>query len=297
MICELAPAKVNLTLEVLDKRNDGYHEIESLMQTIDICDVLTLWDNEWVQVIPEYCNLPSHDSLSGNGYSKFLFDNLVYKAALLLKQETGYGGGALIQLKKNIPSSAGLGGGSSDAAATLKGLNKLWGLGLSKEDLAEIGSRIGSDVPYFIYGGTCLVKGRGEKVKPLENLNTKWLVVIPLPICIREKTSKLYSYIKPAHYSRGKVTGTLIKELKNGSGTNGFRENLFNVFEIVYNDCFNEFNEWIGELENMGITPLHLAGSGPAVYYISESREKVRKVIESLTGKENLSKYLARTVP
>ncbi len=297
MICELAPAKINLTLEVLNKRKDGYHEIQSLMQTIDICDVLTFWENDWVQIIPEFCNLPSHDNLPGNGDSGFLFNNLVYQAALLLKQKTDYQGGVLIQLRKNIPSSAGLGGGSSDAAAALRGLNKLWKLGLDKEELAEIGSRIGSDVPYFIYGGTCLVRGRGEKVIPVENINTKWLVVIPLPISIKEKTAKLYSYITPSHYSKGMVTTNLLDKIKSNNNGNRFREDLFNVFEVVYNKCFNEFRKWVSELEGMGISPLHLAGSGPAIYYISESKDKVRKVIESLKEKENLCKYLARTVP
>ena len=124
------------------------------MQTVDLCDVLTFWDNEWIHIVPEYHRLPNTDSLARVDHSNYLRKNLVYIAANLLKKETGYQGGALIQLKKNIPSAAGLGGGSSDAAAALKGLNRLWKLGLSNDELIDIGSKIGSDIAFFIHGGT-----------------------------------------------------------------------------------------------------------------------------------------------
>ena len=132
MICEIAPAKINLTLEILGKREDGYHDIRSVMQTIDLCDVLTFWDNKWIHIVPEYGSLPGQDTLPV-WTGKIIWEKTWYTGQQgLLKKETGYQGGALIQLKKNIPSSAGLGGGSSDAAAALKGLNRLWQLGLSE---------------------------------------------------------------------------------------------------------------------------------------------------------------------
>lgn len=309
MICEVAPAKINLTLEVIKKRIDGYHEIKSVMQTIDLCDVLTFWKNPWIQIIPEYCNLPSGDSLSRLDGSNYIFDNLVYKAASILKQETGYSGGALIQLKKNIPSSAGLGGGSSDAASTLKGLNRLWGLKLSKKKLAEIGAKVGSDVPYFIYGGTCLIGGRGELVKPVNLLSTKWLVIILLPIEISQKTARIYSHVNPSHYTDGKLTRFLVESLDNGiedsndNGKNGknyngkpFYKYLYNTFEMVYSMVFNDFDNWINRLRKISKCPLHLAGSGPAVYYITDSEVEVRNLVENLEKSFNLKKYIARTV-
>jgi len=295
MICEIAPAKINLTLEVLGKRNDGYHDIESVMQTIDICDVLTFWENDWIKVIPEYSGLPSRDNLLGEDKSNYLFDNLVYKAAVLLKEEAGYSGGALVQLRKTIPSSAGLGGGSSDAAATLKGLNKLWKLGLGEDELAQLGARIGSDVPYFIYGGTCLVRGRGEKVKKIPKIPTRWLVIILLPIQIARKTARLYSYINPSYYSGGISTSRLMESLGNG-GSNGFDACLFNVFEKVYGQSFGQFREWMGKLKKIGISPVHLAGSGPAVYYMAGSRQQVKETIH-LLDQTGLMGYVARTVP
>lgn len=277
------------------------------MQTIDLCDVLTFWENPWIQIIPEYCNLPSEDSLARSD-NNYLFDNLVYKAASILKEETGYSGGALIQLRKIIPSASGLGGGSSDAAATLKGLNRLWSLGLSREELARIGAKVGSDVPFFIYGGTCLVKGRGETVTPIRSLSQKWLIIILLPFKISQKTAKLYSYIKPSHYSSGKFTEFLVNsinendmsgddESNNGSGGNTFYDYLFNSFEMVYSKVFKSFDEWIDQFKRLNIYPLHLAGSGPAVYYISDSESEVKRMIGELDKITNLRKYIARTVP
>jgi len=309
MICEIAPAKINLTLEIINKRTDGYHELNSIMQTIDLCDLLTFWENDWIQVIPEYFNLPSDDNLSEFDGNNYLNNNLVYRAASLLKEETGYGSGALIQLRKNIPSAAGLGGGSSDAAATLRGLNKLWKLGLSRDELSKIGSKIGSDVSYFIYGGTCFVKGKGEIVIPLKALPTKWLIVILIPLNIRQKTEKLYSFINPSHYSNGDSTRFILEKIDDwGNNNNNNRagssprmninDYLVNVFEIVYNNKIREFEEWQKYFERMKINPLHLAGSGPAVYYISDSEVDVKRIVDNNLAKfNNLRKYIARTVP
>lgn len=308
MICEVAPAKINLTLEILGKRNDGYHELRSIMQTIDICDVLTFWENEWIHIVPEYQRLPSKDSLSELDHSNYLGKNLVYRAANLLKEETGYKGGALIQLKKNIPSAAGLGGGSSDAAAALKGLNHLWKLGLSDDELIGIGAKIGSDVAFFIHGGTCLIEGRGEKVIPVKPLPTKWLLILLIPVAIKEKTKTLYSLIDSSHYSDGSQTGHLLEKIEGfykGGNSNRNKnrecciiENLFNTFEIVYNNGHEQFGRWKKYADCLNIGPLHLAGSGPAVYYLSDDKDELINIADQKnTGNDEIKKYIARTVP
>ncbi|MDD3520618.1 MAG: 4-(cytidine 5'-diphospho)-2-C-methyl-D-erythritol kinase, partial [Actinomycetota bacterium] len=215
MKSEIAPAKINLTLEISGKRDDGYHDIFSLMQTIDLCDYLTFHKNPWLQIIPEYHNLPATDSLPGFDRNNYLVKNLVYKAAETLKNHTNYKSGAVIELKKSIPSSAGLGGGSSDAAAALRGLNRLWNLKLGDRELAEIGLKVGSDVPYFIYGGTCIVSGRGEHIKRIKPMPPKWILVILLPFDFKEKTRKLYSYVNSKNYTSGSVTNTLEKKIKD----------------------------------------------------------------------------------
>jgi 4-diphosphocytidyl-2-C-methyl-D-erythritol kinase len=310
MISEIAPAKINLTLEIINKRDDGFHEINSVMQTIDLCDLLTFHENSWIQLIPEYHNLPNMDSLTLNNDNNYLIQNLVYRSAEILKKETGYKAGAVIQLKKNIPSAAGLGGGSSDAAATLRGLNRLWKLNLSDEELAEIGAQVGSDVPFFIYGGTCYVTGRGEVVKKISAIKNKWLIIMLLPFYIEGKTAKLYSLIKPKNYSDGVCSKNLIDYIyNNGSNGNSKREVakineadrslhfLFNSFEQVYNELFIDYPSWLEKFKDIDIYPIHLAGSGPAVFYICDSETEILGLVKKLSSLNEIKYYIARTVP
>ncbi|MCD4670882.1 MAG: 4-(cytidine 5'-diphospho)-2-C-methyl-D-erythritol kinase [Actinomycetia bacterium] len=303
MICEVAPAKINLTLEILGKREDGYHDINSVMQTIDLCDILTFWKNEWLHVVPEYGSLPGNDTLSTLDGCNYLGENLVYRAAKILKDETGYSGGALIQLRKSIPSAAGLGGGSSDAAAALKGLNRLWKLGLSTDELIEIGAKIGSDIAFFIHGGTCLIEGRGEIVRPVKPLPAKWFLILLIPMILRDKTKRLYSYIDSSNYSEGKKTADLLEKIKDHYGNkdnpgHGIKSSLFNVFERVYDNGCEEFRQWKEYTDRLDLEPLHLAGSGPAVYYISDDEKELLDLANHrLSGQKEIKKYIARAVP
>lgn len=294
---EIAPAKINLTLEILGKREDGYHEINSLMQTIDLCDYLTFHKNPWLQIIPEYHNLPVSDNLPGFDRNNYLVKNLVYKAAETLKKYTNYKKGAVIELKKNIPSSAGLGGGSSDAAAALRGLNRLWNLRLSNKELAEIGLMVGSDVPYFIYGGTCIISGRGENIKRIKPISPKWILVILLPLNFKEKTKKLYSYVNSKNYSTGDITKKLVKKIKSAEYQNNIRQDLFNAFEDIYLSYFEEYKIWIKKFYELEIEKVHLAGSGPCVFYISSDEADVLEAAEKISNITNLQLYIARTVP
>ena len=151
MLTVYAPAKINLVLEVLGKDND-YHRISSIVQSIDLCDVLNVQLDEEIGF---ECDEPSLKR-----------DNLVTRAATLLKESTKCSLGARIELRKHIPWGVGLGGGSSDAAATLLALNELWGLGLPLSELVHLASKLGSDVPFFIHKGTALVEGKGRKGNP-----------------------------------------------------------------------------------------------------------------------------------
>lgn len=139
-IIEKAPAKINLSLDVLHKRDDGYHEMEMVMTSIDLADRLTLNLLDENRIVIE----------SNNGFLPLDERNIVYRSVLMLQKEFDVQQGVHVYIEKNIPIAAGLGGGSSDAAATLRGLNRLWNLGLSMDELAELGARIGSDVP-FVY--------------------------------------------------------------------------------------------------------------------------------------------------
>jgi 4-diphosphocytidyl-2-C-methyl-D-erythritol kinase len=161
------PAKVNLFLGVLGKRPDGYHEILSVMQMIDLWDDVTLKRGEGLQV-----------TCSGEGAPEGP-ENLAYKAAQLMREVSGRTEGVHLALQKGIPVAAGLGGGSSDAAAVLYGLNRLWGLGYPRPQLMEIGGRLGSDVPFFLSeGSVALAWGRGDRIIPLTSLEEPWLVLV-----------------------------------------------------------------------------------------------------------------------
>ena len=164
-----APAKLNLTLEILGRRKDGYHNIASVMQTVGLQDTLHFAPRAGDEIVVE-CDTPD---LAENPAR-----NLVWRAARLVQQARSVAAGATIRLDKAIPLAAGLGGGSSDAAATLRGLSRLWDLALSEAELQNLASLLGSDVAFFLRGGTALAEGRGEGITPLRPLTTGWFVLV-----------------------------------------------------------------------------------------------------------------------
>ena len=254
-----AHAKVNLTLEVLRRREDGYHEIVSIIQTIDLHDTLTLEPDDRITL---ECDLPRLVSS----------DNLVLKAAHLLKNTAGYGKGARISLVKGIPVSAGLGGGSSDAAAALKGLNRLWDLGLSVEELMPLAAQLGSDVPFFLHGGTAMVQGRGERVRPLPPADLERLVVLVPEIELPDKTSFVYSRLSPTSYSAGYLTRKLEARIRGGGDVPP--QFLFNAFDDISREIFPSLDSYWEKFFALGAREIHLAGSGPALFAPVSRREQ-----------------------
>ena len=268
MLKYLAPAKVNLVLEVLGKRDDGYHEIRSLVQTISLCDVISF---ELADVISLECSEPSLQSS----------DNLVVQAAELLKKVRDFQKGVKIKLEKRIPWGAGLGGGSSDGAATLLALNRLWKLKLKTSDLIELGARLGSDVPFFIHGGAALIEGRGEKVTPLGVSVPRWFVLLipPLPK-ISNKTQQLYSRLETRHFTNGQLVG---RAVKIWSKDKQIASNLFfNVFDKVAFDAFPGLKAYWGRFAEVGAKDIHLAGSGPALFAAADSEAKAEELYRRL---------------
>ena len=169
---------------MLGRREDGYHEIRSVMQTIDLCDELRA--ERAVESI--------YETLDGKALAS---DDLIVRAAKALEERVGGALPALIRVEKRIPVASGLGGGSSDAAATLRLLNELHGIGLSNEELAVVGAEVGSDVPFFLYGGTALVEGRGERVSALPDVEGAWLTIVVPEMEIAEKTTRMYATLWP----------------------------------------------------------------------------------------------------
>ena len=183
MLCLAAYAKINWTLDILGTRPDGYHLMDMLMQTVSLCDLLWMEEAEdlTLEAVPggteRAARSKTNDGLSSAGV-RYYESNLVYRAALLLRERCGVRRGARIQLEKRIPSGAGMGGGSADCAAALKGLNALWGLGLSRAELLSLGLKLGADVPFLITGGLARVGGIGERIQPLLPAPQVWLVLV-----------------------------------------------------------------------------------------------------------------------
>ena len=281
MLTVSAPAKVNLVLEVLGKRNDGYHEIRSLIQTIDLCDTLSF---EADSAISLDCTEPV---LQGS-------DNLVIRAAELLKETGGCRQGARIKLVKQIPSSAGLGGGSSDAAATLLALNSFWKLEFKTSDLISLAARLGSDVPFYIHGGMALVKGRGEKVIPLPTPLSNWFVLLlPSLSEMPQKTKQLYARLNDQHFTEGEF---ISKAMQSWLGNSEISSSLlFNVFDSIAFDTFPELEEYWKRFEQAGASDIHLAGSGPALFTVVDSQNSAEGLYKCLCS-QNLKAYYASAI-
>lgn len=263
-----APAKLNLTLEVLGRRSDGYHDISSIVQTISLCDYLTL---EGSREMAFHCDQP--------GWR--LDMSLVPRAANLLREGAGYAGGAVVHLAKRIPLKSGLGGDSSDAAACLRGLNRLWRLGIPPGELVHLASRLGSDVPFFIFGGTAMVQGRGELVSPLPPLGRMWVVLLSPPVSRPEsKTATLYSRLREEHFTDGRRADAVVTLLTQGESIG--QENLFNVFESVAYDVFAGLDRYRAAFLEAGAASVHLAGSGPALFSLHQEKAGAGRVYDSL---------------
>lgn len=268
MLTLYAPAKINLLLEVLGKRGDGYHEIMSIMQTVNLCDRL-------------HFDLASDIELSCTVREMKTSDNLILKAAEAVKMRSGYTGGARITLEKVIPWEAGLGGGSSDAAATLLGLNRLWSLGMRKEELVETAATIGSDVPFFLYAGTCEVSGRGEKINMLPDARGIWYVLLkPSLLEGGGKTGRLYGLLAGHHYSDGRYCRTAVDGfLASGKIA---AKSLYNTFDAVALEAYAGLEQYWKIFEKAGAQHIHLAGSGPVMFTLTYDEGFARSVYNKL---------------
>ncbi len=281
MLKYLAPAKINLVLEVLGKRDDGYHEIRSLVQAIGLCDTVTF---DLADSISLKCSEPSLETP----------DNLVIRAAELLRQVSGCQKGAHIKLEKRIPWGAGLGGGSSDAAATLLALNTLWGLKLTTSELINLAAKLGSDVPFFIHRGAALVEGRGEKVKPVYVSARSWFVLlIPDLPKIPDKTRRLYGGLDKQHFTDGHYVEAALKCWSKDISV--APDLLFNVFDKVALEVFPGLQAYWKRFEDAGARDVHLAGAGPALFATVDS-ESGAKEIQRRLRQQKLEVYVVSTI-
>ncbi len=248
-----APAKINLTLDVLGKRTDGYHTLASVMQTIAIADTVALWPAPEGEVTLD-CDLADLCSP----------DNLALRAALDLRAATGTTRGVRIELAKRIPMQGGLGGGSSDGATVLLALNTWWGLGLAEADLIALAAPLGSDVPFFIIGGTAQITGRGEVVTKLPDLVPLWLVVAKPPVNV--STPAVFRALPPADYSDGTATAALVGDIRAGTPPPLTDASLHNALERGVLRDYPAVAATRAALLAAGAPCVRMSGSGPTLY-------------------------------
>jgi len=270
-----APAKINLSLEVLGRRNDEFHEIKTVLQRIDLSDNIEFELHP--NLIVECDNLNISDDI-----------NLVKRVADKLLEHTQCGRGAYIRLEKHIPVGFGLGGGSSDAAVTLKALNELWGLELSSERLEDIGASVGSDIPALLREATVLGEGRGELISEIRGLDGTPIILIFPKSTIENKTKQMYGNIRPHHYTDGTVTDRLINNLHNKMIV---ETDMFNVFETVAFEIFEELQTLKTSVETDTGLSLHLCGAGPGMFAIDREPSRypeVREICSLFEAEANL---------
>ncbi|MCQ2500697.1 MAG: 4-(cytidine 5'-diphospho)-2-C-methyl-D-erythritol kinase [Lachnospiraceae bacterium] len=277
-----AMAKINLGLDVLRKRPDGYHEVKMIMQSIDLHDDLELEETE-EEGIHLTCSV---EELPADG------SNLIWKAAELLMKEKEVKNGVKIHLTKRIPMAAGMAGGSADAAATMLAVNELFSLGFTKKELMERAVRIGADVPYCIMGGTALSEGIGEILSPLPDMPDCWILIAKPDIDV--PTAFVYKNLRAAELTWHPDIDGMMQALKDGS-LEGITERLGNVLETVTIPAHPVIREIKELMLQSGAMNALMSGSGPTVFGIFNAYEKaeaarVRMEASRLAGRVCLTR-------
>lgn len=263
-----APAKINLFLEILGKRPDGYHEIETVMQGIGLCDYLYLENHN--KDIEFTCSNPKL-SLGE--------DNLVLKAVRLFQKESGVFRGVRIHLDKKIPVGAGLGGGSSDAAAALFGLNKLWQVGYDEKKLMTLAAKLGSDTPFFVSGNTAICRGRGEEVTPYP-LPVKYTYIIIYPR-FEVSTATVYKNFKIVLTKNLKDVNFLLQSLSSGSPEK-LGTCLYNRLEEIVFRLYPDIERIKKTLAKFDFCGILLSGSGSALYGLCKGERDSKEIEQQI---------------
>ena len=272
-ITRKAYAKINIGLDVLRRREDGYHELKMIMQTVDICDDLSFERTAQPGIVIR----TDHEELPVDG------NNLIYKAADLLFQEKGITEGVKITLTKRIPIAAGLAGGSSDAAATMRGLNELFRMGYSIQELQRLGVKLGADIPYCLVGGTMLSEGIGEILTPLPTPPDCFLVVAKPDINV--STGFVYGNLHADSLTYHPDIDGMIAALHAGS-LSGITDRLGNVLETVTVKAYPVIEELKELLRSMGAVNALMSGSGPTVFGIFKERETAETAARAVEDRQ-----------
>lgn len=270
-----AYAKINLGLDVLRKREDGYHEVKMIMQTVDLYDKLMLEkiDENRIELSTNIESLEADER------------NLVYRAIKLIKDRYNLENGVIARLEKNIPIAAGMAGGSTDCAAALKGMNKLFDLHISDEELMKLGKTLGADVPYCIMGGTALAEGIGEKLTPLNRITGDYVVIAKPKIGV--STKYVYENLDLSDNAKHPNINRMIGYIEEMD-----KENLFNcignILETVTEKKYNVISEIKEFLKDKGAVNSLMSGSGPTVFAIFNSKKTAQLACDAIQKEYDL---------
>ena len=278
---EKAYAKVNITLDVVGKREDGYHLLKMIMQNIDIYDVITIEKIE--SGIEITCNKP---------YVPTDERNLAYKAAKLFKDTFNITSGVSINIKKNIPVAAGLAGGSTDCAAVLKIMNKLFQVNADNEKLMELGVKLGADVPYCIDGGTALCEGIGEVLTTLKPFKNHIIVLVKPPFGV--STKEVYKSFDLGRVKNHPETDKVIAYM-NEDNLYEVAKNMKNLLENVTLKKHKVISSIKSEMESLGAIKAMMSGSGPTVFAFFDDMMKAQRCYDEMKKKYN-DTFITRTV-
>ncbi len=283
-VTKLAYGKINLGLDVLGTREDGYHLVRMIMQTVEVHDTVSVETNDTGEIAMtcDKDTLPVDEN------------NLCIKAAKLLKEEFGFEGGVTINLKKRIPIAAGMAGGSADAAAVLKAVNQLYDLGLSKKELMKRGLTLGADIPYCIMGGTALAEGIGEELTRLSPMPDTLILIAKPPVDV--STGQVYKALDALDSYEHPNIDALIHSIEYEDAM-GIALKMGNVLEDVTMPMVPEIQKLIELMEENGAIKAMMTGSGPTVFGVfddADEMEVCRKKLEELNLCENL--YVTSTI-
>ncbi|MCA1816622.1 MAG: 4-(cytidine 5'-diphospho)-2-C-methyl-D-erythritol kinase [Acidobacteria bacterium] len=280
-------AKINLSLRVLGRRADGYHELRTVFQTISLRDRLTFResDGSTLELVCDNCaseGVPTDDS------------NLVARAARLLRERFNVTRGARVALEKIIPAGGGLGGGSSNAAVALIGLARLWRIETTREELTELGASLGADVPFFFTGGTALGTGRGDRVAPLEDAARSCLVVIAPRVKI--STAEAFRALRAPALTKDFAPVNLLVSRGGSNFSDSLRAGLANDFEPAIFSRHPEVARARDALTEAGATAALLTGSGSSVFGVFENQGGAERARESLRVEDGWRVFACETV-
>ncbi|MCI9126922.1 MAG: 4-(cytidine 5'-diphospho)-2-C-methyl-D-erythritol kinase [Eubacterium sp.] len=268
-----AYGKINLGLDVIRKRPDGYHDLDMVMQMVDVYDDVILTRIEGAEIV-----VRTDTAVLSNGK-----DNLAYMAAKMLMDEFGIDQGLEITIRKRIPIAGGMAGGSSDCAATLTGVNQMFDLGLSTEELMERGVRLGADVPYCILGGTAIARGIGDILTPLPTPPKCHVIIAKPPVSV--STAFVYGNIKPDKIKKRPDIDGMVSAIRT-QDLYKLAKSLYNVMEDITVPQYPIIQEIKMVMLNNGALNSIMSGSGPTVFGLYDDKGKAEQTVELLKEKE-----------